>query len=195
MSRTATKDRPPNQAQAKRLQKRDELWPNAIHEIFNVDAKDKSTKGYARPPRLLPLVIEIINQLDKANAGGLYLVLWCRDWGPGFIEVDDPALFVFEAGYAASENRALRTWGERMAVLTRHRFVLTKPKGSREHGYILLRDPHRVVLELSRTPDLIDATMLDHFKNRCIEIGIDLTRYDGEAGAMSVSGTPDVTAG
>lgn len=176
MSRTETKDRPSTSAQAKRVQKRDEIFPGAAGEIF--DVQDKNTKGYTRLPRLLPLVVEIINRLDKANAGSLYTVLWCRDWGPGFLEPDDPTVLVFEAGYASSEGRALRTWKERMDVLCKYGFVWSKPKGAREHGYILLRDPHRVVVELSRIPDLIDAKLWTFFKTRCIEIGISLDRYE-----------------
>ncbi|WP_437321099.1 hypothetical protein [Sorangium sp. So ce385] len=176
MSRTDTKDRTNVSSNAKRQQKRDDLWPDAEKEVL--DFSDKGTVGYARVPRLLPHIAALIDRLDTTSAGTLYSVLWCRDYGQGFIEVDDPTLLVFEAGYTHSEARALRTWKERMEVLSRYGFVRTKAKGSREHGYILLRNPYRAVLELNRgRPELIDSKWMDLFRSRCTDIGVSLSKY------------------
>lgn len=164
------------------LELRARNWPEAEGEIFDPDSSDKG-KGYSRIPRTVPMVAGLIDRLDKRSAGRLYITLWAHDRGHGVVDVKDPEALIFEAGYA-NRTRAHRNWLERMQLLVSSGFVWTKPVGTRVHGLVLLRDPHKVVGEMARTGhDKLDATWfatwLNAFTHRCLEIGIDLKHYEG----------------
>lgn len=134
-------------ANDRRTARRDELWPGSKNEVFDPD--DPRVQGYARLPRNVPLVMSLIDSLDpRINAGSLYLALWCHDYGQGLVEVDDVRHILFEAGYAGVTSRGERTWRERIRLLAEHGFIRTKDRGLQEAGWILLRNPVKVVREL-----------------------------------------------
>lgn len=171
-SRTATVDRPKNSAAIKRKEKRDGVFPDADRETWTA----KGNKGFVPLPRTLPLIAEIANGLSTEKAGGVYLALWFRDFGEGFIEADDPSLLAFEAGYSQSPARAARSWNDRINILAQHGFIKTAQRGNRPNGYILLRDPYRAASELHAAGKIAKATW-DYLRNRCLEIGVDLDDY------------------
>lgn len=159
-----------------RLRKlRETYWPDSESEIF--DPGKRSTAGYARIPRLVPMVAGLVNGFEKVNAGSVYQLLWGRDWGQSVVEVQDPDSFMLEAGYSAS--RARRTYDERIKVLEDALLIRTAQLGAHARGLVLLRDPHRAILELyERRPNDFPKGWMEYFRQRCAEIGVDLERHE-----------------
>ena len=177
-------------AAARRRGKRDEVFPGSAAEIFDTSLPE--TVGYVRVPRLLPLVTALVNSIgQRVSAGSLYLTLWAYDFGQGFVEIRNPIGVLFEAGYSVSIARAERTWNERIAVLTGARLIRTATNGLLEHGYVLLRDPHRAVFEMQRAGELngeYRQRWLTVFRQRCLDLGVDPDRYVSEASGATQGG-------
>lgn len=123
-------------------------------------------------PRTVPMIASLIDLMGgRENAGRLYVTLWAYEYGDGFVEVPDPAQLALEAGYFT--NRAERTFAERVNLLKNFGFVRSAPSGLRDHGFILLLDPHRVVTNIrTKKPDQVPDSWWSAFQNRCTNIGI-----------------------
>ncbi len=116
----------------------------------------------------------------RLSPGRLYLVLWGHEYGDGFIEVVDPVMFALEAGYTA--RRAERSFTERLRVLADLGFVRTAAVGHREHGAILMLDPHPVLARLRRDePSKIPDAWWSAFTARCATAGIAMPEAKAEA--------------
>jgi hypothetical protein len=142
------------------------------------------------------MVSTLIDELSaKDRPGRLYLALWSYDYGDGYVEVPDPARIALEAGYTS--GRAERTFVERMKTLRDLGFIRARALGSREFGHVLLRDPHRVVLELhASSPSRIPDIWWSAFQARCSSIGVELSLYEAEIAAkQNESAPPMVTSG
>jgi hypothetical protein len=160
-----------------RAKLREDLFPNAGTEIFEPSVR--TTVGFCRPPRIVALVAGLADLAQqKAAPGRLYVSLWTHDWGEGLVEVD-PAELIYEADPTLSALRADRHFREKMKALASLGLIRTSPRGHREFGYALLRDPHLAVLELQ--PQLAGnkwwARWWGAFEGRCREVGVDLDGY------------------
>lgn len=139
-------------ASDRRRELRDSLWPGSGKLIWS----RKTDDGYCSVPRTLPLIMTLINMMSgkEGDASRVYFELWCRAYDEGFIEMADEADHAFAAGYVSS--RGVRTWRERMDLLTDLGFIKVKPKGSWKYGYVLLVHPHDVVETLKTTKQVPD---------------------------------------
>lgn len=156
-----------SRASRRRRSQRDRLWADAEAVVFPT-----KRGGWAQMPRTVPMIGTLIDQIrTKESAGRLYLVLWSYEFGDGFVEVPDPAMVALEAGYTMS--RAERSFNERMRVLCELGFIRTAPLGVREFGYVLLVDPHQVVVNL-RAQARLSELWWTTFLARCAMAGIEL---------------------
>jgi hypothetical protein len=86
-----------------------------------------------------------IDSLSKNKpAGQTYFVLWCRAWDESMLTIEIPQIFAAETGFTG--ERALTTWRERMRTLKQLGFIDTKTGASGEHHYILILNPHLVMV-------------------------------------------------
>lgn len=151
----------------RRLQ-RDALWPDAGDVVWQ-----PATGGWARMPRTIPMIASLIDGLGgkRETAGRLFLTLWAHEFGDGLVEVNDPALLAFEAGYTT--NRGERTFEERITLLEKLGFLRSKSLGPRTHGVLLLLDPHVVVQNLrEKSPASVPDNWWSAFQARCRAVGI-----------------------
>jgi hypothetical protein len=165
--------RSPSKAARKRKEKRNLLWPEAPDEIWDTETSD----GWRVLPRVLNLAMEAINNLGSPlNAGSVYLGLWLRDMNECFQEITDEQALAWEAGYRHTDNRAVRSWRERMDVLAALGFIRVKSHGARARAFVLLRDPHLVLAELHVQGRLAENEWL-YIESRCLDLSIDLGQY------------------
>jgi hypothetical protein len=153
----------------RRRARRDQHWVEANDVVFTT-----ATGGWAQMPRTVPLMSALIDELGGRNkAGRLYITLWAYEMGDGFVEVPDPAQLALESGYIT--NRAERTFNERIAILRELGFVRTARLGLREHGFVLLLDPHPVVMAIrEKSPERVPERWWTAFVARCGAIGLNL---------------------
>jgi hypothetical protein len=152
----------------KRIALRDSFWPGAAGVVWS-----KSTaKGYGTIPRILPLVMRLMQDLSaKGDPSGVYLDLWARDFGEGIITVSNEEDFAYSSGY--SGPRAARSWRERIEKLIQLGFIRTKEQGNRDVAHILLLDPYYVCAKLradGKIPADIHASWWSAFVARAQEI-------------------------
>ena len=61
----------------------------------------------------MPLILTLISRLapkgKQDGAARVYLELWMRDFGEGIVELTDPEIHAFAAGYT-SPARGARSW-------------------------------------------------------------------------------------
>lgn len=164
-------------AAEKREKLREKLWTGTGPDVFNPG--NKQTKGYARTPRVVPLVARLINEIGGTeNAGSLYQVLWAQDWGQGIVEVRSFKGLLYEAGYAGKGPRIERTWEERIGILEDLGLVRTASRGLDRYGYVLLLNPYTVIPRM-RTDALGDkekakfGTWLQQYELFCEQWGIE----------------------
>lgn len=149
-----------------RIEKRDELWPDAPVVVSN------ATCGVSRTPRVVPLVAALVDSLSdaKERAGRLYVALWAHE-EDGLVEVNDPEQIAFEAGYWT--NRASRTFAERVTQLEGMGFVRQQGDGIRACGFILMLDPLSVVRRIvTSDPGRVPPRWLKVLDRRCRELGV-----------------------
>lgn len=129
-----------NQADQRREQQRNDLWPGSEDWIW--DPSDTANViGFATVSRLIPWITALIRHLAGRGKDptGVYLELWCRDWGQGIITISDELDCAFASGYTST--RALRTWREHVQLLVDLHFIKTERCGNREVGHVLLLNP------------------------------------------------------
>jgi hypothetical protein len=153
----------------RRRAKRDGLWPDAEDVVFSPIGG-----GWVQMPRTIPMLASLIDMLaGRENAGRLYIVLWAYEYGDGFVEVPDPAQLALEAGYM--NKRAERTFAERVSLLEKLGCIRTAKLGLREHGFILLLNPHNFASKLRKNrPRDVPDSWWSAFQARCTNIGVPL---------------------
>jgi hypothetical protein len=154
----------------RRQELRDNLWPGESELLWHRTTED----GYSTVPRTLPLVMTLIDELKEKgrDISRVYFDLWCRQMDDSFIDVTDEESFAYSSGFT-TPGRNIRSWRERIDVLWELGFIRVQPNGSRKFGYILLRHPHRVVLELKEKKKISDPWW-GAFSKRVSEIGTEL---------------------
>jgi hypothetical protein len=156
-----------NKAAQKREELRDGLWPGSANLIWSRFTND----GFTTIPRLLPLVMRLIDSLaGKGAPSGVYLDLWTRVYDEGIVKILDEEAYAYSSGY--SGTRAVRTWREHVQKLADIGFIKIKPQGSREIAHILLLNPLTVCAELYRAKPLaVTEEWWTAFVQRAVEIG------------------------
>lgn len=136
-------------AQRRREKLRAEIWPDVTTDQLWSRA---TFTGFTTIPRTLPLILHIIDMLDKKTAGRVYLDLWCRAFDDYVVEVRDEYEAAFSSGYEG--QRAIRTWRERLDVLERLGFIRTKKTPHGAYRYVLLLEPHQVIADIQAKGEL-----------------------------------------
>ncbi len=155
---------------AKHLAQRDLLWPDADQFVWDWN----NSKGYVHVPRLLPLVMVLINELSPSgDPSAVYLEIWTRCLDGGFYEVDDEEGCAYAAGYTG--QRAVRTWRERMRTLRKLGFIETLSTGNREFGSVLIINPLLVCARLRHDKDTkVPDAWWSAFVSRARKISADI---------------------
>ena len=127
---------------------RKKLWPTLQEaELWN----RKTETGFTTIPRVMPLIIRILDDLSKGKPlGYTYLSLWCRVWDEGVVQVSNPTELAFESGFTG--ERAASTWIARMRTLRDLGFIRTSgASGTQgEFQYVLLLNPLPVLKKLDQ---------------------------------------------
>lgn len=170
------------EAARKRTLERERLWPGSGSRIFPLG---KTSSGFTRIPRVLPLAARLMDQLQKANAGSLYQALWARDWGQGIVNVENFREILFESGSDVKGLRAERSWREKIKIIRTHGFIKTS-----DHlgavAQVLLLNPYSVVLELRKTLDAAEhVDWLKQFDHHCTRYNVKLNETHTETDATS----------
>lgn len=156
----------PTQAE-RRLAMRDSLWEHAASMVWNRKTED----GYTTIPRILPLVMRLINHLSnkEGDASQVYFELWCRASDEGFVQVGNPEEHAYASGYITIQ-RGVRSWRERVKRLNSLGFIRIEPHGMNDLGFILLIHPHIAVEALKAQGKVPDA-LYNAFLKRLNETG------------------------
>ena len=117
---------------------RDDVWPGAGNVIWDPYDEEK-TVGFATMPRLMPLIMVLVDELVGSGPIRIYWELWCRDRGQGIISIIDEQEHAHASGYGG--ERGLRTWQAHMRKLAESGFIKIAPKGNREFAHVLLLNP------------------------------------------------------
>lgn len=154
-----------HQAEIKREQLRDQLFPGSANEIYDRKIHD----GYSSVPRTIGLMLTLIEQLaDKGmNVSRVYSELWFRTHDCKLIEVRD------EADIAYASGLSVRRWRERVDVLQKLGFIKVAPNGTKKYGYVFLPNPNDVVMAMKKKNQIPDEWWGAYIK-RCTEIGYKL---------------------
>jgi hypothetical protein len=179
-------------AQRRRLNLRDELWPDVTED--ELWSRTDFT-GFTTIPRTLLLISRIIDSLDKKTAGRVYIDLWCRAFDDYVIEVRDEYEAAFASGYEG--QRAIRTWRERLDVLERLGFIRTKKTPHGAYRYVLILEPHQVIADLQAKGKLSEEASLA-LKAQLLSIGANREARLISAvleGGSSLTANPDIVHG
>ena len=125
----------------KKLALRRKLWPDLKEdELWSHRRKH----GFLAIPRVMPLVLRIMDDLADRPVSTTYLDLWCRKWPEGFLVMSRPQKeYAFFAGF--SGQRAEQTWKERMRQLVKLGFIRAEGGPHGELSYVLIVDPIKVI--------------------------------------------------
>lgn len=161
-----------------RLQMRQALWPDAEAEVWSRHNED----GFATIPRLLPLVMTLMDELESGYISRVYVDLWARAYDDGLIEIDDEGEFAFGSGFVS--NRAVRTWSEYMLKLQKLGLIRIKPSGNKEIGYVLLIHPLkaavRIIKKREKTHPALYSIWWPAFVRRVQKVGAELPECKDE---------------
>jgi hypothetical protein len=140
-----------NKAKEDTIAMRKQLWPEVTEDHLWLIG-DRRKKGFSSMPRVMPMLMNLIQDASKQvskksiPAGRTYLVLWCRVFGEGMVNIDNEIVTASEAGYTG--ERALTTWREHMRVLKALGFIDFKVGQAGPMQFVLLFNPYKVVKSL-----------------------------------------------
>ncbi|ELW78755.1 hypothetical protein ACINWC743_A0223 [Acinetobacter sp. WC-743] len=155
----------PSKPAAKRLALRTRIFGS----LEDVELWHRGTDdGYIHLPRILPLVVNIIDALTKGKpAGQTYLALWCRNYDEMIVDVTDEASLAYESGFYS--ERRVTTWQQRMQSLHDLGFVKAHKVGNR-YQYVLMLHPIHAIKALYAEKK-IQQEMYEIFEHRAYEVG------------------------
>jgi hypothetical protein len=86
----------------KKLALRKKLWPELREEdLWSHRRKD----GFLPIPRVMPLVLRIMDDLADRPVSSTYLDLWCRKWDEQFLVMSKPQKeYAFFAGFSGQRG-------------------------------------------------------------------------------------------
>ena len=124
------------------LELRDKLWPGVS---FNAELwQRQSHDGFTTVPRLMPLIIGIIDDLSKgAPAGMTYFELWCRSYDEMYVSLSKSKELAFHSGFTG--QRAERTWAEKIRKLDELGFISVKAGQAGPISHALILNPYLVI--------------------------------------------------
>jgi hypothetical protein len=125
----------------KKLALRKQLWP----EIKDDDLwNHRRVDGFIPIPRVMPLVLQIMNDLATRPVASTYLDLWCRKFEEQFVTLNRPVKeYAFYAGF--SGQRGEQTWKERLRFLAKLGFIKVEKGAHGEFTYVLIVNPIKVI--------------------------------------------------
>ena len=106
-------------------------------------------------PRVMPLALQIMNDLATRPVATTYLDLWCRKYEEQFVTLNRPVKeYAFYAGF--SGQRGEQTWKERVRQLAKLGFIKAEAGAHGEFSYILILNPLKVIQQHAekKTPGL-----------------------------------------
>jgi len=163
--------RPKSGLAARREEIRKQYWPK---EDLWTGRRDLWTgqkeAGWFPSPRTLPLVLSLLSSKEisnKKDPSSVYIELLSRQRGEGVIEMAHEADHAFASGYEG--RRAIRTWQERIKVLSDNGFIRTKYVGDRLK-YVAVVHPTTAVQRL-RDAGKVSNKWWDAYVNRKTETG------------------------
>lgn len=126
----------------RQLAARKKLWPEISEEML-WDWKER--KGFIPVPRLLPLMMSIMDDLSGKGfpVGQTYFEMWSRLYDELFLTLNRPEEMAFHAGF--SGQRSLRTWRDRVKRLAELGFVDLKPGPVGDLSYAIFLNPYHVI--------------------------------------------------
>jgi hypothetical protein len=127
----------------RREELRNQIWPDLDKsKLWNRN----SFKGFISIPRTLPLIGKILNEVsEQGRLSDTYYTLWTYNNDQNFIEITNPVEVSFSTGFTG--QRALQTWTNKMRELTRLGFISVKDGASGEFNFVLIWEPHIIILE------------------------------------------------
>lgn len=154
-----------SKAQKHREQIRDEFWANEI-----AWTGEKPEAGWFRAPRTLPLILALMRTEkvtgSRQDPTGVYLELLAQHRDTGIVEIRNEGEHSYAAGYGPS--RGVRTWQERMKLLSDLGFVKSIGSGNQQYKYVLLVHP-TIVIQGLRDEGKIDDSWWQTYRQRQIE--------------------------
>jgi len=121
----------------------------------------------------------LLNLLSKnKDLSRVYFELWCRAFDEAIVDVSDEEALAYASGYV-SPTRNIRTWRERITLLEKLGFIITKQAGSRKYRYILLLHPHQVIEKLHQDGK-VGEDWYSAYQARAAEIGTRLPHSESE---------------
>jgi hypothetical protein len=126
----------------RQLKARASLWPDVTDNML---WGGDNAKGYSQVPRVMPLMMSIMDDLSGKGfpVGQTYLEMWCRLREEGFLALNKPEEMAFHTGF--SGQRAVRTWKDRVKRLADLGFIDVKPGPSGELSFAIFFNPYHVI--------------------------------------------------
>lgn len=125
----------------RQIDARSKLWPELEDAmLWSID-----TDGWVAMPRLMPLMMNIMDDLSKKGfpVSRTYLEMWARLREEQFLTLNRPEEMAFHAGF--SGQRALRTWKDRVKRLDELGFISIKSGPLGDFSYAVFYNPYHVI--------------------------------------------------
>lgn len=156
---------PKTSAQEHRESIKAEFWPNEV-----AWTGEKPERGWFRAPRTLPLILTLMCTEkitgSKSDPTGVYLELLARHRDSGIVEMVTEGEHSYASGYPGP--RGVRTWQERMKILSDLGFIKSRKSGNQQYKNVLLVHPTIVIERLYREGKL-DQAWWDTYRQRQLE--------------------------
>ena len=125
----------------RQLDARSKLWP----ELTDAMVWSMDNKGWAALPRLMPLIMSIMDDLSGKGfpVSRTYLEMRARLREEQFLTLNRPEEMAFHAGFEG--QRALRTWKDRVQRLADLGFIGLKPGPLGDLSYAVFYNPYHVI--------------------------------------------------
>jgi hypothetical protein len=128
--------------------------------------------GWCKFPRATPAILRILDRVEIRGDRDLtrtLLDIWCRNYGDGFVELEDERHHASLAGLQPN-SRGVRSWGERLDLLERLGFLKVLGRGAVRRAYVLVLDPNEAVLGL-REEGLVSDELWSQYQTLRVRAG------------------------
>ncbi len=164
----------------RQLQVRATLWPDVTDEMI---WGGKKVHGFAMVPRLLPLMMSIMDDLSGKGfpVGQTYFELCSRLMEERFLTLNRPDEMAFHCGF--SGQRAVRTWKDRVKRLRDLGFIDVKEGPLGELSYAVVLNPYHVI-KRHHLEGKVHGAKWQALVVRALEIGANDIDAIDDAGAL-----------